>query len=51
MAEQANGSHPVFLSTHPAPESRQRDLTRMADEFRPLYEQARRSSVPTHPVN
>ncbi|WP_018862633.1 M48 family metallopeptidase [Thioalkalivibrio sp. ALJ3] len=51
MAEQANGRHPVFLSTHPAPESRQRDLTRMADEFRPLYEQARRSSVPTHPVN
>lgn len=51
MAEQANGSHPVFLSTHPAPESRQRDLTRMADEFRPLYEQAQRGSVPTHPVN
>ncbi|WP_018871757.1 M48 family metallopeptidase [Thioalkalivibrio sp. ALJ16] len=51
MAAQANGRHPVFLSTHPAPESRQRDLTRMADRFRPLYDEARRGSVPTHPVN
>ncbi|WP_018867771.1 MULTISPECIES: M48 family metallopeptidase [unclassified Thioalkalivibrio] len=51
MAAQSNGRHPVFLSTHPAPESRQRDLTRMADRFRPLYEEARNSRVPTHPVN
>ena len=51
MAAQSNGRHPVFLSTHPAPESRQRDLTRMADRFRPLYEDARHSRVPTHPVN
>ncbi|WP_026340492.1 M48 family metallopeptidase [Thioalkalivibrio sp. ALJT] len=51
MAAQSNGRHPVFLSTHPAPESRQRDLTRMADRFRPLYEEARNRRVPTHPVN
>ncbi|WP_018142267.1 M48 family metallopeptidase [Thioalkalivibrio sp. ALJ7] len=51
MAAQSNGRHPVFLSTHPAPESRQRELTRLADQFRPAYDEARRGSVPTHPVN
>ncbi len=53
MAEQSGDSrHPVFLSTHPAPEGRQRELARLADEVRPLYEAARdRNDLPTHPVN
>ncbi|MFO7954549.1 M48 family metallopeptidase [Thioalkalivibrio sp.] len=51
MAAQSGGGQPEFLSTHPAPDSRQRELTRLADEYRPLYDEARRGSVPTHPVN
>ncbi|TVP92696.1 MAG: M48 family peptidase [Thioalkalivibrio sp.] len=50
MAEKAAASQPVFLSTHPAPASRQRDLAALAEQMQPLYEEARRGSVPTHPV-
>jgi len=50
MAAQGNGRPPAFLSTHPAPASRQRELTRLADRFRPLYEEARNAKLPTHPV-
>lgn len=50
MAGQDNGRPPAFLSTHPAPASRQRELTRLADRFRPVYEEARSATVPTHPV-
>ena len=50
MAEKGGASHPVFLSTHPAPESRRRDLQRLAVDMRPIYEEARQRPVPTHPV-
>ncbi|AHE99604.1 M48 family metallopeptidase [Thioalkalivibrio paradoxus] len=50
MADQAGARHPVFLSTHPAPESRQRDLAALASQMQPLYQQARRGPLPTHPV-
>jgi len=50
MAEKAGASQPVFLSTHPAPASRQRDLAALASQMQPLYEEARRGPVPTHPV-
>jgi Zn-dependent protease with chaperone function len=39
---QLGGSRPPqFLSTHPAPESRQQDLTRISDVVMPLYEASR----------
>jgi predicted Zn-dependent protease len=50
MAREGGSRQPVFLSTHPAPESRQRDLRALADRMQPLYEAARAGSVPTHPV-
>ena len=50
MAEQANGRHPVFLSTHPAPLTRQRDLVQLAQQFDPLYRVALQSPRPTHRV-
>ncbi|MFO8154054.1 M48 family metallopeptidase [Thioalkalivibrio sp.] len=50
MAEKAGASQPVFLSTHPAPASRQRDLAALAEQMQPLYEEARGAAVPTHPV-
>ncbi len=51
MAGLSNGRPPALLSTHPAPESRQRELARLARKFRPVYEEARNTAVPTHPVN
>jgi len=50
MASKAATRQPVFLSTHPAPQSRQRDLATLASQMQPLYEQARRGPIPTHPV-
>lgn len=50
MAEETGSSHPVFLSTHPAPATRQRDLVALASQFKPLYQQSLRGPVPTHPV-
>ena len=50
MAEKAGARQPVFLSTHPAPASRQRDLAALASQMQPLYQEARRGPVPTHPV-
>ena len=50
MAGHGGSRPPAFLSTHPAPESRQRDLSRLAEQFRPIYQQARSGPVPTHPV-
>lgn len=50
MAAQNSARHPVFLSTHPAPASRQRDLALLANRMQPLYEQSRRGPIPTHPV-
>lgn len=50
MAEKAGASQPVFLSTHPAPASRQRDLAALAEQMQPLYEEARGAAVPTPPV-
>lgn len=50
MAAKAGARQPVFLSTHPAPASRQRDLAALAVQMRPLYEEARKRPIPTHPV-
>jgi predicted Zn-dependent protease len=50
MASESGARHPVFLSTHPAPQSRQRDLQTLAVQMQPLYEQAIRTSLPRHPV-
>lgn len=50
MAAKGGARQPVFLSTHPAPASRQRDLATLAAQMQPLYEEARRGPVPTHPV-
>jgi predicted Zn-dependent protease len=50
MAAKGGARQPVFLSTHPAPASRQRDLAALAAQMQPLYEEARRGPVPTHPV-
>lgn len=50
MAAKGGARQPVFLSTHPAPASRQRDLAALASQVRPLYEEARRGPIPTHPV-
>lgn len=50
MAAKSGAGAPSFLSTHPAPQSRQRDLAALAGQMQPLYEQARRGPVPTHPV-
>ncbi len=37
-----DGRPPEFLSTHPAPESRQQDLARISERVMPLYEQSRK---------
>jgi predicted Zn-dependent protease len=50
MAAKSNAGAPAFLSTHPAPQSRQRDLAALAGQMQPLYEEARRGPIPTHPV-
>ena len=50
MAREGGAKQPVFLSTHPAPQTRQRDLQAMAVQVRPLYEQAVRGPLPLHPV-
>jgi predicted Zn-dependent protease len=50
MANEGGARQPVFLSTHPAPQSRQRDLQALAAQMQPLYEEARRSPLPQHPV-
>jgi len=50
MAREGGARQPVFLSTHPAPQSRQRDLQALAAQMQPLYEQAIRSPLPQHPV-
>jgi predicted Zn-dependent protease len=50
MAAKSSAGAPAFLSTHPAPQSRQRDLAALASQMQPLYEAARRGPVPTHPV-
>ena len=42
MAQSGGGAPPQFLSTHPAPENRVRDLTEYAVRVMPLYEAARK---------
>lgn len=42
MAQAGGGSPPQFLSTHPSPENRVRDLEGYAARVMPLYESARR---------
>ncbi len=42
MAQSGGGAPPQFLSTHPAPQNRARDLTDYAARVMPLYEAARR---------
>lgn len=41
MLQNASGGSPQFLSTHPAPENRLRDLKVYADRVMPLYQAAR----------
>jgi predicted Zn-dependent protease len=43
MASKAGGSPPELLSTHPAPETRMRDLEDYSARVAPLYQQARRA--------
>ncbi|MFN4328204.1 MAG: M48 family metallopeptidase [Limnobacter sp.] len=43
MASKAGGSAPELLSTHPAPETRMRDLEDYSARVAPLYQQARRA--------
>ena len=50
MAAEGGAGQPAFLSTHPAPASRQRDLQTLAVQVQPLYEEAIRSRLPRHPV-
>jgi predicted Zn-dependent protease len=50
MAEHSNARHPVFLSTHPAPLTRQRDLAQLAQQFDPLYRAALQGPIPSHRV-
>jgi predicted Zn-dependent protease len=42
MAKAGGGSPPQFLSTHPSPESRIKDLEAYAAKVMPLYEAAAR---------
>ncbi|MBI3045473.1 MAG: M48 family metallopeptidase [Betaproteobacteria bacterium] len=42
MGRTGGSAPPQFLSTHPAPENRQRDLANYAAQVMPLYEAARR---------
>jgi predicted Zn-dependent protease len=42
MAQVGGGAPPQFLSTHPAPENRQKDLADYAARVMPLYEAARK---------
>ena len=41
MARQGTGSTPEFLSTHPSPANRIRDLSRYAQRLNPLYQSSR----------
>jgi predicted Zn-dependent protease len=41
MGQSGGGAPPQFLSTHPSPQNRQRDLTDYAARVMPLYESAR----------
>lgn len=41
MNQLGGGKQPEFLSTHPAPESRQQDLGRVSEVVMPLYEESR----------
>lgn len=50
MAALSNGAPPAFLSTHPSPENRIRDLREMAGRMQPLYEEARAGTPPSHPL-
>jgi predicted Zn-dependent protease len=50
MAALGNGAPPAFLSTHPSPESRIRDLRELAVRMQPLYEEARAGTPPSHPL-
>lgn len=45
MGALGGGRPPAFLSTHPSPESRAADLTRVAQIVQPLYEAAIRTPV------
>lgn len=42
MSQLGGSRPPEFLSTHPAPESRQQELRQIAEQVMPLYEQHRR---------
>ncbi|MFN4263522.1 MAG: M48 family metallopeptidase [Thioalkalivibrionaceae bacterium] len=46
------GGTPTFLSTHPAPADRQRDLAGLANQFRPIYLAASQNArqLPRHPI-
>lgn len=50
MGALGNASPPPFLSTHPSTESRIRDLREMAVSMRPIYEEARTGTPPSHPL-
>jgi predicted Zn-dependent protease len=42
MGQAGGSAPPQFLSTHPSPQNRARDLTNYAAQVMPLYEAARR---------
>jgi predicted Zn-dependent protease len=42
MGQAGGSTPPEFLSTHPAPENRARDLAEYAARVMPLYEAARK---------
>jgi len=42
MGQVGGSAPPQFLSTHPSPQNRQKDLTAYAERVMPLYESARR---------
>jgi len=43
MANQGGGGGPQWLSTHPSPSNRKRDLTEYAARVMPLYQAARKN--------
>jgi predicted Zn-dependent protease len=42
MGQAGGSAPPQFLSTHPSPQNRARDLTNYAAQVMPLYEAARK---------
>ena len=50
MGEVGGAGPPQFLSTHPAPDNRQRTLAELAPQMMPFYEQARSARLPVYPL-